>query len=407
MTIARKKNAAKLLGSLVWIGLCFFAFLSESGAVKAALAAPGAVSGSPTIHLSRAQEKSLNIRTVLLKTRAIHPTLRLYGELRKNPNGIWTVSSPLAGVVLTIPGARWPQIGDQIVRGTIVARIRPVVSTTLQITLFLELTKVKADMAAARVAETATAAAYRREKLLYAQNKAVSLQRVQMAQAAFASAHGRVQADAQSILAISRQLKTKAGGYLPLPVLQGGTVTKILTHPGQAVAADQPLLKIENFQTLLAAVALPASESGAVELTEPIQIQVLGHRHWIKATPLAIGSRADRQTRGVAVLYLVTGSPALRPGMAITALVPQTAGGGQSKQWTIIPRSAVVWWHGDRWIYTAQGHGVYALHELIHPKDVPEGYAVKRSSMSVRRVVSQGAQLLMTINLASTLKKAG
>lgn len=408
MTIARKKAAAMQSAALMWIGLFAFTLLpASSEPVIASQAVPGVVAGSTVLHLSKLQVKSLNIQTVQLKSRYVRSTLRLYGELKSNSDGVFTLSSPLAGVVLTMPGKPWPQIGGQVIEGTSVAGIRPVVSTTLQITLALELTKVKADLAAARVANLTAAATYRREKALYAQNQAVSLQRVQAAQAAFASTQGRVRADVQSISAISRQLKSKAGGFLPLPVYQNGTVTKVLAHPGQAVAADQALLKIEDFHKLLAVVALPASESGGVDLTATIRIRPLGHKHWIKATPLTIGPNADHQTRGLSLLYLVANSADLRPGMALTALVPQIVTGGKAAQWIIIPRSAVVWWQGERWVFTARGRGVYALHELIHPRVVPEGYAVTKGSIFPQRVVSKGAQLLMTINLSSTLKKAG
>ncbi|MGC8625654.1 MAG: HlyD family efflux transporter periplasmic adaptor subunit, partial [Phycisphaerae bacterium] len=267
----------------------------------AVLAFPGTVSaappGSTVIRLTKAQEKTLNIQTAQLKKASIRPWMTLYGELRDDPDGIWILSSPLAGVVANMPGKAWPQLGTAVTRGTSLAGIKPVVSTTLQITLALELTKVKADLVAARVAQAASAAAYGREKSLYAQNKAVSLQRVQTAQAAFATACARVQADVQSITAISQQLKTKTGGFLPLPIFQSGMITDILTHPGEAVAADQPLLKIEDFHTLVAAVALPASDSGNIAMGTVIRVRALGHKHWLKAKPLALGPKADQQTR--------------------------------------------------------------------------------------------------------------
>ncbi len=407
MRIAQNKGAAGQSAALVWTGFLVFALLSGTGPVMAAPALPRAVPNFSVIHLNKAQIKSLNIQTVRLKSGYVRSTLRLYGEIKSNPDGIFTLSSPLAGVVLAMPGKRWPQTGDRVIQGTSVAGIRPVVSTTLQITLALELTKVKADLAAARVAELTAAAAYRRVKSLYAQNEAVSLRRVQTAHAAFATAQGRVRADVRTISAISRQLKSKTGGFLPLPLYQTGTITEVLAHPGQAVAADQPLLRVEDFHRLLAAVALPASESGAIDRTAAIQVRPLGRKHWIQAAPLTIGPRADRQTRGLSLLYRVADSTALRPGMALTALVPQKVARRKAAQWAIIPRRAVVWWRGERWVYTARGGGVYALHELIHPMIVPDGYAVPKGSIVSRRVVSDGAQLLMTIHLSSTLKKAG
>ncbi len=387
-------------GKITMSILLFGGIMIASANAAIVFAAP---SNSTDIHLTKAQEKSLNIQTVKLKTQAIRPTMTLYGELQRNPDGVFMLSSPLSGVVLNMPGKHWPQIGAAVIRGTSLAGIKPVVRTTLQITLALELTKVKADLASAKVAELTSAAAYAREKLLYSQNKAVSLQRVQAAQAAFAGAHAREQADMQSIAAISRQLKTKAGGFLPLPIFQSGMVTEVLVHPGQAVAAAQSLLKIEDFHTLVAAVALPASDSGAIAMGTAIRIRALGHKHWLKAKPLTLGPQADRQTRGLSMLYLIGNTGILRPGMVITARVPKTAKGIRM---TIIPRSAVIWWQGLRWVYTARGGGVFTLRELIHPKALPGGYAVAKGVLSSQRIVSKGAQLLMTIQLQSTLKQS-
>ncbi len=384
--------------SLKWVSLVGAALLAQPGLAGAAPRA------AANIHLTRAQEKSLNIQTAEIKAAAIRPMITLYGELRANPRARWILASPLAGVVVHLHGKAWPQIGTHVVRGSSLAGIKPVVSTTLNITLALELTKVKADLLAARVAQSAAAAAYHREQSLYARNKAVSLQRVQAAHAAFAGAAARVQADFQSIAAISRQLKTRTGGFLPLPIFQSGMVTAILAHPGEAVAADQPLLKIEDFHTLLAAVALPASDSGRIAAGTIAHVRALGHRHWLKAQPLTLGPQADRQTRGLTMLYVMDNPGTLRPGMAITAWIPKTA---KAVTMTIVPRSAVIWWEGERWVFAARGKGVFTMRELIHPLSVPAGYAVKNGSLPEKRIVSRGAQLLLTIKLSSTLKKSG
>ena len=367
--------------------------------------ASAAPPGITVIHLTAAQQKTLNIQTAPLQTAAVRPMLTLYGRLKRNPDTVFTLASPLAGVIRALPPRPWPQIGLAVTQGQLLAGVKPVVSTTLRITLALELTKLQADLIAAKVARSTAAAAYAREKSLYHQNQAVSLRSLQQAQAAWAAARSRVKADAQSIAAIARQLKAgAAGAMLPLPVFQTGLVTAVLAHPGQAVAANQPILKVENFQTLLAAVALPASESGRVAMAKPIRVQALGHQHWLLARPVAIGPVADRQTRGLSILYMLHNSGTLRPHMAITARVPKIA---PAVRRTIIPRSAAVWWRGRRWVYFQRAGGTFVLRELIHPLAVPGGFAVRPGSLPPRPIVVHGAQLLMTIQLQSTLKKSG
>lgn len=382
-----------------WIGLSAFTLCAQAAP---ALAAPP---GGIIIHLTKAQEKTLDIQTAPVKTRAIRPTLTLYGELQRNPDAAFTLASPLAGILSAMPGRPWPQIGTAVIQGQILAAVKPVVSTTLRVTLALERTRVTADLAAARVARSTTAAAYAREKSLYRQNQAVSLQRVQKAHAAWAAAQSRVKADVQSMAAITRELKAgAAGAVLPLPVFQTGTVTAVLAHPGEALAANQPILKVANFHTLLAAVALPASQSGTVAIGTPIHVRALGHKRWLVAKPVALGPAASHQTRGLSILYLIADSGTLRPKMAITAQIPKIA---SAVRRAIIPRSAAVWWRGRRWVYFHQPGGVFVLRQLIGPMAVPGGFAVRPGSVLPLPIVVKGAQLLMTIQLQSTLKKAG
>ncbi len=367
--------------------------------------ASAVLQAATVIHLTAAQQKTLNLQTSPLKTAAVQPMVTLYGQLQRNPDALFTLSSPLAGVVFAMPGQPWPHLGQTVTQGQLVAGVKPVVSTTLRITLALELTKVQADLVAAKVARTTAAAAYMREKSLYRQNQAVSLRSLQQAQAARAAARSRVKSDQHSIAAIARQLKAgAAGAMLPLPVFQTGLVTAVLAHPGAAVAANQPILKVENFHTLLAAVALPAAESGKVAMAAPVHVQALGHKHWLVAKPVTIGPAASRQTRGLAILYAINNSGTLRPDMAITARVPTMAAAVRR---TIIPRSAAVWWRGRRWVYLQQAQGVFVLRPLIHPVTVPGGFAVRPGTLPLQPIVIRGAQLLMTIQLQSTLKKSG
>ena len=384
-----------------WHGGGLWALAVGAHTALAAAALPGA----RVIDLTSAQQKTLNIQTAPLKTTAVRPMLRLYGQLKRNPVAVFTLASPLAGVVSAMPGRPWPQLGRAVTQGQILAGVKPVVSTTLRISLALELTKVQADLMAAKVARTTAAAAYAREKSLYHHNQAVSLQRLQQAQAAMAGAAARVRADRQSIAAIARQLKAgAAGAMLPLPVFQTGLVTAVLAHPGQAVAANQPILKVENFHTLLASVALPASQSARVAMAVAIHVRALGHQHWLVATPLTLGPKADRQTRGLSILYVLHNSGTLRPHMAITARLPTIA---TAVRRTIIPRSAAVWWRGRRWAYFQRAAGAFVLRVLIHPRAVSGGFSVRPGTVPPLPIVVHGAQLLMTIQLQSTLKKSG
>ena len=53
--------------------------------------ASAALPGTTVIHLTSAQQKTLNIQTAPLKTASVRPRLRLYGQLQRNPEAVFTL----------------------------------------------------------------------------------------------------------------------------------------------------------------------------------------------------------------------------------------------------------------------------------------------------------------------------
>ncbi|NNM86212.1 MAG: HlyD family efflux transporter periplasmic adaptor subunit [Phycisphaerales bacterium] len=368
------------------------------------LCSAGAVcSGSTGVHLSAAQIQALGVQSTSVHTGPVPSVLTLYGRLRADPYERFNLSSPLAGVLQAVPGHRWPQLGKRLISGQLVAEVRLVAPASLQVQLHLELLKLQADLAGAKVAEHVAQAAYRRAKSLYEQNQAVSLRNVQAAQAALATATAQVRADQSGAAAIAREIKKpgSAAGALPLPVLMSGTLTRLLARPGETVAANQPILRIANFHRLLVALALPAGQIAAPPLST-VQVHVLGCKQALVAKPLMVGPRADRQTRGLTLFYILNNPGGLRPGMALEAQMPVT---GKPHIATLIPRSAVIWWQGRRWVFADTGAGNFALTPLVGASPAVHGYLV--IGFKAHRVVTSGAQILLSKLLARSLKKSG
>ncbi len=382
------------------------------GALSAGAAADGDAATqpappAPSVHLTAAQSRALGLQIAAVQTVTYQPILKLPGVFQADPHHQFIVAAPLAGTVEAMTDRPWPHLGDKIAHGQAIAAIGPTASSTLRVQLALQAQQVKADLASAQVAKQVADAALKRLEGLYRHEQSVSLQRVQAAQAAQAQAAARVEADTQNLAAISRDLRSGGapGGRLPLPVFLDGTITQVLAQPGQAVAAHQPLFGVENFQSLLAAVALPAGQSAQALTHGTIQVQALGHRRWLEAKFLLIGRQADRQTGGLTVLYRVENPGSLRPEMALTAQVPRMA---TAQPRSFIPRSAVIWWQGQRWVYCEAGAGRFGLTALPRIEATARGYVVAPQAIPAgQRIVTRGAELLLNMQLASTIRKAG
>ena len=90
---------------------------------------------------------------------------------------------------------------------------------------------------------------------------------------------------------------------------------------------------------------------------------------------------------------------ALRPGTAITAWFPNGAG---SRQSLVIPRSAVVQQDGRTWAYVQTGDDRFERRAV--PLDQPSGngYVVTRGFAAGDKIVTTGAQTLLSEELKSS-----
>ncbi len=362
--------------------------------------------GMAGIRLTVPQQHALGIQTAQPVMTQVQSAWTVYGRLKSDPDSRTVVAAPVTGVIVLPAGGHWPELGELISGGSIAAHIKPAVTGTLYTTLALELTRTESDIAAARIARSTAKLNYRRQKTLYAMNRTVSLKSVQNAHAAYADAAARLLADRKTIASIRRQIAGKGGTSIPLPVFADGTVTRIFARPGQIVAAGQPILKLQNFHTLLAEMALPADRVWQPLDKAPIDIHVTGYRRWIPGNFMATAPAANPLTGGMGLLYRISNPGGLRPGMRVKGRIPKTTGAGQAKM-EVIPRSAAVWWGGKRWIYIETGRGRFEPAALIPEQFIAQGYAISPGKLPAGPIVVHGGAELLTFSLHATLKKSG
>ena len=102
--------------------------------------------------------------------------------------------------------------------------------------------------------------------------------------------------------------------------------------------------------------------------------------------------RVDPRVQGTSFLYLVSNRGELAPGLNLVARFPV----GGSLQGVLLPTSAVLWSEGKAWVYTQVAPRRFT--RVPAPADLPAegGYLARHGFASGDKVVSMGAQELLS-----------
>ena len=378
------------------LAMLFPAVNAHGNQDRPALSAKALASRGGEIHLTVAQQRHLGIVSAPLQAVTEAPTLTAYGSLEADPASTYVLSPPVPGIVIST-GQAW-QIGRYVPRGTRLMRLEPVISPSTRVSIMLQLAKVKADAVAAQAALRTAAAAYHRARRLYGEQQAVSRQSVQVARAAMVAQQARLAADNHTVAMISQALRfgTRSQAPLPLIAAHSGVITRVLVRSGEFVAANQPLLKIRNFHRLLAELALPPNASSTVA-RQTARIKLLGQSLWLVGKPIGLAPRADLKTRGLTALYLVRTAQNLRPNLAITGYLPLP---GRPTKGVRVPRSAVVWRRGERWLYVRSGSDSFRPVMLRRCPSISGGFFVARGLRAGQMAAVKGIPVLLSLQLS-------
>lgn len=235
------------------------------------------------------------------------------------------------------------------------------------------------QLAKAHAREHVSGKEYARMKSLYQNNRNVSQKALQSAEGAWRSDQADVHAAKQEL-----QLKGMEAGQ------KWGSVVE------QWVADGTPTLdRVLNQQTLLVEVTLSAGKSSGY----PARIQLkLPDGKRSRATFVSLFPRVDPRIQGVAMLYRTSARAGLAPG---TNLVAHYAVGRKTSG-VVVPRSAVVWWHGKAWIYKVRSPGSFTRRAVPTDTSVRGGWFVARGFEPGESVVTHGAEQLLAIEISPT-----
>jgi biotin carboxyl carrier protein len=183
----------------------------------------------------------------------------------------------------------------------------------------------------------------------------------------------------------------QVGDARPITAPRGGTVSRVLTQPGELVQAGQELLELTDYRAPLAQVTWPAdgpAPPGDITLAERA-----GDRR-VRGILVGPAPQADPLTRAPAWLYRVTaGWPGLRPGAAVSAFLPTSRGAHRG---VLIPRRATLQWDALVWAYVERAPGSYARVRVPTDEPTAGGWLVARGFAPGDRIVTTGAGQLLS-----------
>jgi multidrug efflux pump subunit AcrA (membrane-fusion protein) len=184
---------------------------------------------------------------------------------------------------------------------------------------------------------------------------------------------------------------------LQLPI--GGKVVELPVRPGESVESGQPLLREARFDRLLVRIALPAG----AEIDESVstaRIAVSGHEdRWLPAERVSLAATADGHTGGPTYLFAIKADGlSLQPGLPVTAYLVMP---GEPVSGVALPRSAVIRYMGQTWVYVQTDAEQFTRREVVAGVPRQNDWFVAAGLKSGERVVTVGAQSLLSEELRS------
>ena len=237
------------------------------------------------------------------------------------------------------------------------------------------------DILKARAAAQASQAEYQRLKQLNQGSQNVSEKSVEAARAT-AESDAAVLLNAEQSLAV---LKSS------MPLHWGAMVAKWLEQGSPQLDA-----LLTQRMVLLQVTAVNAGGSTApAQATVQLPDGAHSSAHLISAL-----HQVDPRLQAPSFLYTVSAHPGLIPGMNLPVFLPA----GPARNGSIVPYGAVVWWQGRAWCYVEESPGKFTREEVSTANLVPSGWFASEGIAPGARVVTAGAQTLLSEEFRSQIQ---
>ncbi len=237
-----------------------------------------------------------------------------------------------------------------------------------------------------RAALAASQKEYARLAALFEKNRNVSEKEVQAAEAAWRSDEAAASAAAVAAAAAKSDVRLEWGAELAAWLSEGTPAFR----------------RLEAQQDVLIQLTLPPGTG----LPSPPATACLPGPAGCAATARLVSSapRTDPRVQGPSFFFVASAAESgLQPGMNLTAFLPV----GQEVQGMVIPAAAVVWLGGKTWVFIEKTPGNFVRREIPAASPVAGGWFVPKEQVPGPRIVTTGAQYLLSEEFRSQIEIEG
>lgn len=297
-------------------------------------------------------------------------------------------------------------MGEHLAGGAVVGTIQPRFTPAERLSLNSQLTTAKSEFTASTASVSAARSAYERAKILNTDNKNVSDQVLQDAAARLQAEESRYRAANQTVGQIEASLQSAdPAGSRRLVVERGGEVVELIAQPGESIEPGAPILRVAKLNQLLARIDIPVGQHVPASVTTARIVPVGFENQPILATRIAValasGTPMQGQAQGEAFLFRLESSRfGLRPGAAVTAYIDLA---GSPQAGVIIPQSAIVRFQGSGFAYAQTAANQFVRKQVPLDRPADESYFTTENFQPGDRVVTAGAQALLSEEFKSQI----
>jgi len=323
------------------------------------------------------------------------PEVIAYGAFEEDPAGIFVLRAPLAGVIRADDSTSIPTIGQWIEASTTIGHIEPRLGVVEYLDVESRLTQANAEVTEASAALSNAQVSYENKKKLN-ENQLVSDRALEESELRVKQESARLAA-AKQVVTQLEATRTSGGvgiASIPLRIPRSGEVVECNCRVGEAVEAGAILLKVVNYDYLVARITVPIGTSFD-ESSKDARIVVVGNEdHPLPARKIAVAPSPAGRLAGRELLYAVdTKGSSIRPGMAVTAYLPRSA---EPLSGFIVPRSAVVRYLGRTWVYGQVEDGEYMRRPIETKYPTAGGWFVDSGFTDGDQIVVARAAVLLS-----------
>jgi hypothetical protein len=235
---------------------------------------------------------------------------------------------------------------------------------------------MQAQLQKSRVEADVARKEYKRLEILFEQNQNISEKLLQ-------SAAGTLETNEANVRASEQQLNLQES-----VVRQewGGVVAR------WAVESSPQLQRIFDQREVL--VQMTMSSDATFGAPKIISLEIPGATR-VEASFVSTFPRVDPRIQGRSLLYVAPAHPGLAPGINLLAHMAV----GSPMKGLIVPTSAVVWSEGKAWVYQRTASDHFIRRPVPTDVRVERGLFVKEGFTPGDRIVTQGAQALLSEEL--------